>query len=91
MALRTDHQAVRVSADRSRGLSLVLLGGLSGVAWSSGMRRFMAQIAQEDSDVSWSGTFGYILFPGLLTGLLLGWAEQLRTAGGRRGWRWLAP
>jgi hypothetical protein len=36
------------------------------------------------------GTFGYILLPGLLIGLLLGWAEHLRRTGGRRRWRWLA-
>jgi hypothetical protein len=52
--------------------------------------RFMAQILDEDSSVSWSGTFGYVLLPGLLVGLLLGWAEHLRRTGGRRRWRWLA-
>jgi hypothetical protein len=50
----------------------------------------MAQVAHEDSSVSWSGTFGWILLPGLLIGALLGWAEYIRTTGGRRGWRWLA-
>jgi hypothetical protein len=54
------------------------------------MRGFMAQIAGGDSSVSWSGTFGYILLPGLVIGLLLGWAEHLRRTGGRRRWRWLA-
>jgi hypothetical protein len=72
------------------GVSLVLLGGLSGLAWAAGLRGFMAQIVHEDSGVSWSGTFGYILLPGLLIGLLLGWAEHLRRTGGRRRWRWLA-
>jgi hypothetical protein len=69
---------------------LVLLGGLCGLAWAAGLRGFMTQIVQEDSRVSWSGTFGYILLPGLLIGLLLGWAEHLRRSGGRRHWRWLA-
>lgn len=50
----------------------------------------MAQIVQEGSAVNWSGTFGYILLPGLVIGLLLGWAEHLRRTGGRRRWRWLA-
>jgi hypothetical protein len=50
----------------------------------------MTQIARDESNVSWSGTFGWVLLPGLLIGLLLGWAEHLRTTGGRRGWRWLA-
>jgi hypothetical protein len=35
-------------------------------------------------------TFGWILVPGIGVGALLGWAEQLRSSGGRRGWRWLA-
>ena len=50
----------------------------------------MTQIVGDDSSISWSGTFGYILLPGLLIGLLLGWAEHLRSTGGRRRWRWLA-
>ena len=75
---------------RAEALSLVLLGGLCGLAWAAGLRGFMAQIVTEDSSVSWSGTFGYILFPGLVIGLLLGWAEHLRRTGGRRHWRWLA-
>ena len=90
METRTAERPVRVRAGRSRGVAVVLLGGLFGLAWAAGMRGFMAQIAQEDSNVSWSGTFGYILLPGLLIGMLLGWAEHLRTTGGRRGWRWLA-
>ncbi len=90
MATQTAGAPMRVTGDRSRGASLVLLGGLCGLAWAAGLRGFMAQIVQEDSSVSWSGTFGYILLPGLLTGLLLGWAEHLRRTGGRRGWRWLA-
>ncbi|HSV37491.1 MAG TPA: hypothetical protein VLI04_01920 [Nocardioidaceae bacterium] len=36
------------------------------------------------------GTFGYILLPGLLIGLLLGWAEHLRRSGGLHRRRWLA-
>lgn len=50
----------------------------------------LAQIAGSASGVDWSGTFGWILVPGIGVGALLGWAEQLRTSGGRRGWRWLA-
>lgn len=74
----------------NRGATLILLGGLCGLAWAAGLRGFMAQIVGEDSGVSWSGTFGYILLPGLWIGLLLGWAEHLRRTGGRRRWRWLA-
>ena len=79
----------RVGGDRSRGVPLILLGGLCGLAWAAGLRGFMAQIT-DDSSVTWSGTVGYILLPGLVIGLLLGWAEQLRRTGGRRHWRWLA-
>lgn len=67
-----------------------MVGGLCGLAWAAGLRGFMAQIAQYSSTVSWSGTFGYLLLPGLCIGLLLGWAEHLRQVGGRPGWRWLA-
>ena len=73
----------------SRGAALVIGGGVCGLAWAAGLRGFMAQIA-DPSSVSWSGTFGYILLPGLAIGMLLGWAEHLRRTGGRRGWRWLA-
>lgn len=73
-----------------RARSLLLLGGLGGLAWAAGLRGFMAEIAGEESSVDWGGTFGWILLPGVLVGVLLGWAEHLRTSGGRRGWRWLA-
>ena len=89
MATQTADAPTRVTGGRSRGASLVFLGGLCGLAWAAGLRGFMAQIV-EDSSVSWSGTFGYILLPGLLIGLLLGWAEHLRRTGGQRHWRWLA-
>ena len=90
MAAQTAAAPMRVTGDQNRRVVLVLLGGLCGLAWAAGLRGFMAQIVQEDSSVSWSGTFGYILLPGLLIGLLLGWAEHLRRSGGRRHWRWLA-
>jgi hypothetical protein len=90
VATQTADAPVRVAADPRHGPALVAVGGLLGLAWAAGMRGFMAQIVQEDSSVSWSGTFGYILLPGLVIGLLLGWAEHLRRTGGRPGWRWLA-
>ncbi len=89
MAAQTAAAPMRVTHDQNRRVVLVLLGGLCGLAWAAGMRGFMAQLVQEDSSVSWSGTFGYILLPCLLIGLLLGWAEHLRRSGGRRHWRWL--
>lgn len=87
---QTADTPMRMAGDRSRGVSLILLGGLCGLAWAAGLRGFMAQIVHEDSSVSWWGTFGYILLPGLVIGLLLGWAQQLRITGGRRHWRLLA-
>jgi hypothetical protein len=87
---QTGDATTRVTGDRRQGVALVLLGGLCGLAWAAGLRGFMAQIVHEDSSVGWSGTFGYILLPGLIIGLLLGWAEHLRNTGGRRRWGWLA-
>ena len=58
--------------------------------WAAGLRGFMAEIAGFGSNVEWVGTFVWVLLPGVLTGMLLGWAEHLRCTGGRRGWRWLA-
>jgi hypothetical protein len=76
---------------RGTGLAPTLaVGGICGLAWAAGLRGFMAEIAGSASNVEWAGTFGWILLPGVLVGVLLGWAEQLRRTGGRRGWRWLA-
>jgi hypothetical protein len=90
MATETVGTPLRVAAGRSQGVSLVLFGALVGLAWAAGLRGFMAQIVEDASSVSWSGTFGYVLLPGLLVGLLLGWAKHVRRTGGRRHWRWLA-
>lgn len=68
---------------------LVAWGGICGLAWAAGLRGFMVQVT-DDSSVSWSGTFGYVLLPGLAIGMILGWAEHARRTGGRRGWRWTA-
>jgi hypothetical protein len=67
----------------------LLVGGLCGLAWAAGLRGFMAQIAGSESTVDWAGTFGWILLPGIGVGALLGWAQHLRSSGGRRRW-WLA-
>jgi hypothetical protein len=69
---------------------MIIVGGVCGLAWAAGLRGFMAVIAGSASGVEWAGTFGWILLPGVVVGGLLGWAEHLRTTGGRRGWRWLA-
>ncbi|WP_112237668.1 hypothetical protein [Kribbella monticola] len=73
-------------------LRLLVWGGVCGLAWASGFRGFMTQVAGPDSAVSWSGTFGWILLPGVLIGVLLGWAEHIRRTGGeRRRWLTLSP
>jgi hypothetical protein len=83
-------QARKTMPDTRARVSLLLLSALVGLAWACGLRGFMAEVAGDDSGVDWGMTFGYILLPGVVTGLLLGWAEHLRASGGRRGWRWLA-
>jgi hypothetical protein len=50
----------------------------------------MAELAGADSRVEWYGTFAHVLLPGAVVGALLGWAEHLRTTGGRKHQRWLA-
>ena len=67
----------------------LVVGGVCGLAWATGLRGLMAEIAGDESSVSWF-TFGFILLPAVVVGVLLGWAEHVRSTGGRRGWRWLA-
>jgi hypothetical protein len=50
----------------------------------------MAELAGAESTVQWYGTFAHVLLPGAVVGALLGWAEHLRTTGGRKHRRWLA-
>ena len=69
---------------------LVAIGITCGIAWAAGFRSYMVELAGPASTFTWWGTFGAILLPGAVAGALLGWAEALRRAGGRRGWRWLA-
>ena len=69
---------------------LIAIGGTCGLAWAAGLRGFMAELAGYESQVSWYGTFAQILLPGIVTGMLLGWAEHIRRTGRRRRWRWLS-
>jgi hypothetical protein len=85
-----DVRAQRAPSRRAPLVPLLIVGGVSGLAWAASLRGFMTQIAGSESTVSWLGTFGWILAPGVATGLLLAWAEYVRRTGGRRGWRWLA-
>jgi hypothetical protein len=75
-------------AGRHRRRPLVLLGGLCGLAWAAGLRGMMAQVAGDDSTVSWELTFAWLLLPGALVGGLLAWAELRRRAGISSGRRW---
>lgn len=70
--------------------TLLAIGGVCGLAWAAGLRGLMAELAGPESTVGWYGTFVQVLLPGVVVGVLLGWAEHIRATGGRRGWRWLA-
>jgi hypothetical protein len=87
---RTPTQVDRPAGPAPGPWRLLAVGALFGLAWAAGLRGFMAEVARPSSRVDWAGTFGWILLPGVVTGVLLGWAEYLRRTGGRRGWRWLA-
>lgn len=50
----------------------------------------MVELAGADSAFDWLGTFVGLLLPATTTGALLGLAEAIRRAGGRRHWRRLA-
>lgn len=68
-----------------------MLGGLCGLAWSSALRGWMAQLAEgmpdSHSEVTWL-TLGLVLLPGTVVGALLGCSAYLRVVG-RPGPRWL--
>lgn len=67
-------------------------GGACGLAWACALRGFMAQVAGPESAVTWSGTFAWILLPGTVLGVLLGWSEYLRrTNRGRLRWLIFSP
>lgn len=82
-------RGTRTPASR-RNAALVAVGAVCGIAWAAGFRAYMVELAGPASTFSWWGTFGTILLPGAIVGGLLGWAEALRSSGGRRRWRWLA-
>ena len=68
------------------GTKHLTVGAMAGLAWGCGLRGFMTQVTTDPSTVTWTGTFLWILLPGVVTGALLGLAEHLRRAdGGPRG------
>lgn len=74
-----------------RPSAFVLLGGVCGLAWSSALRGWMAQLADgmpdTHSEVTWL-TLGLVLLPGTVVGALLGYSAYL-WAVARPGPRWL--
>jgi len=50
----------------------------------------MAELAGSGSTVAWYGTFVQILLPGVIAGVLLGWAEHIRWTRDRPRRQWLA-
>ena len=84
---RTD--AARIGAANASPAGAVLVGAVCGLAWAAGLRGMMAQIAGDDSSVSWDLTFAWLLLPGAVVGGLLGWAEHRRVSGLEAGRRWL--
>jgi len=90
MATTETRQDVAV---RSSAITLLTVGGVCGLAWAAGFRGFMAGLAGDESTVHWYGTFVQILLPGVLIGMLFGWAEHLRRTGGqpRRWWLVCTP
>lgn len=68
----------------------LVVGATCGLAWAAGLRGFMTQIVfKSRSTVTWTGTFAWVLVPGIATGLLLGWAAYLVRVGGPQRARWL--
>lgn len=60
----------------------LVVGAVAGLAWACGLRGFMTQVTTDPSTVTWTGTFLWILLPGLVTGALLGLAGHLRRSNG---------
>jgi hypothetical protein len=71
-------------------LPSALLGAVIAVAWAGALRGWMAELAGRDSVFDWVGTFGFVLLPAAIVGVLLGLADYARRTGGRAGWRWLS-
>ena len=59
----------------------VAVGVLGGIAWGTALRGFMATVAGPESEVTWIGTFGFLLRPSAVVGGLLGYAEHRRRLG----------
>jgi hypothetical protein len=72
--------------------SLVAAGAVVGLTWAAALRSWMVQMAGDESEFHWYGTFALLLAPGLLVGSLIGLAEHRRRTGGPRSpWLVLSP
>jgi hypothetical protein len=67
-----------------RGSAYLLVGGICGLAWSSALRGWMAQLADgmpnSHSEVTWL-TLVLVLLPGTAVGALLAYSAHLRADG----------
>lgn len=75
-----------------RGPRFIVIGTLGGLTWSCALRGWMVALAGDESQVTWTGTFGGVLAPGAVVGGLLGWAEMRRRQGAATsGWLVASP
>jgi hypothetical protein len=58
----------------------LLVGGLCGLTWATALRGWMVELVRAESAVSWL-TFALLMLPGLVVGVLLGWAAYHRVSG----------
>lgn len=58
----------------------LLVGGLCGLTWATALRGWMVELVRAESSVSWL-TFALLMLPGLVVGMLLGWAAYHRVSG----------
>ena len=54
-----------------------LIGAGLGMAWGAGLRGWMAVLAGDASNFTWSGTFAGVLLPATLAGASQGYNEPL--------------
>lgn len=65
------------------------IGAVCGLAWAATLRAFMFEVAGDEAEVQWAGTFVWVLLPGTVIGMLLAWGEHRRWTGPVRHRRWL--
>lgn len=69
----------------------MLVGGFLGLAFGESLRAWMALLALEFGSTpqfTWTGTFGGILLPAALAGVLLGAAAHDAETSDKKRWRW---